>query len=207
MGYRPVEFRIHIVIGIQKIQFNTSYIHSPYGSIYLIIQIRYFYNHRVAIGIQLTFNRQATEILCFVICNLLPVHGQSLRKITITIKETDCTHIYVAIGSLFQIITGQYSQTTGIYLQHVIQTVLHTEISYRRTCLVRLYVHVFTECGIYVVHFTYDRTVFRQFLHLLIAETFQQQHRILSHFVKQVFIQTAEQHASIMVPRPPHITS
>lgn len=53
MGYRPVGIsRIYIVIGIQKIQFNTSYIHSPYGSIYLIIQIKdYFYNHRVAIGI------------------------------------------------------------------------------------------------------------------------------------------------------------
>ena len=173
MGYRPVEFRIHIVIGIQKIQFNTSYIHSPYGSIYLIIQIRYFYNHWIAIGIQLTLNRQAAEILCLVICNLLPIHGQSLRKITITIKETDRTHVYVAIGSLFQIVAGQYPQATGIYLQHVVQTVLHTEIGYRRTCLVRLHVHVFTESGIYVVHFTYHRTVFRQFFHLLITETFQ----------------------------------
>ena len=65
--------------------------------------------------------------------------------------ETYGTQVYVAVGSLFQIVAGKYAQTTGIYLKYMIQTVFHTEICNGRTIAVGFYIHVIAELGIYIL--------------------------------------------------------
>src|SRR3712207_120269 len=58
MGDRTVEFRVHIVVGIEQVQLDTTYIDTPYIGMNLIIHIRYIYDNRVTIGVELTFDRQ-----------------------------------------------------------------------------------------------------------------------------------------------------
>ena len=109
---RTVEFAVHFIIRIKQIQRNTSNIHTPYVCMNKIIKIRNVNDQRLTIGIHYTFNRQLTEVLRFVVGNLLSIHRQRLSKVTVTIQETYRTQINIAVGSFFQIVTSQYTQTT-----------------------------------------------------------------------------------------------
>ena len=62
------------------------------------------------------------------------------------------TQINIAVGSLFQIVTSQYAQTTGIYFQDAAQAIFHAEISYRWALLIRLHIHVISEFRINFIH-------------------------------------------------------
>ena len=182
MSNRTVELAVHFIICIQQIQRNTSYIYTPYVSMYIIIQIRNIHHQRLTIRIHHTVDRKLAEVLRFVVGNLLPIHRQRLSKVTVTIQETYRTKIYIAVRSFFQVVTGQYTQTTGIYFQDAAQTIFHAEISYRRTVFIRLHIHVISEFCINIIHSPQNHLVFCQRFQLLIAHTFQQQHRVLATF-------------------------
>ena len=71
---RTVELTVHFIICIQQIQRYTTYIDSPYVCMYVIVQIRYVQYHRLVVFIFHTFQRQAAEVLCLVVGNLLSIH-------------------------------------------------------------------------------------------------------------------------------------
>ena len=56
VGDGTVELAVHFVVGIQQIEGHTTYIHSPYISMYVIVQIRNIDNHLIAVLVQYTFN-------------------------------------------------------------------------------------------------------------------------------------------------------
>ena len=149
---RTVEFAVHFIIRIKQIQRNTSNIHTPYVCMNKIIKIRNVNYQRLTIGIHYAFNRKLTEVLCLVVGNLLSIHRQRLSKVAVTIQETYRTQINIAVGSLFQIVTSQYTQTTGIYFQDAAQAIFHTEISDRWALLIRLHIHVISEFRINFIH-------------------------------------------------------
>ena len=97
MGDGTVELAVHFVVGIQQIEGHTTYIHSPYIGMYVIVQIRNIDNHLIAVLVQYTFNGQLAEVLSLVVGNLLAVHRQRLGKITVTVEETYTTQVNVAV--------------------------------------------------------------------------------------------------------------
>ena len=130
----------------------------------------------------------------------LSMDGQSLGEITVTVQETYGTQVYVAVGSLFQIVAGKYAQTTGIYLKYMIQTVFHTEICNGRTIAVGFYIHVIAELGIYIFHSAQNNLIFSKRLKLGIAHTFQQQNRVLSYFFPKSRVKVSKQFGGFKVP-------
>ena len=132
MGDGFVELRVHLIVGIQQVEWNTSYIHTPYISMNLVIHVRHIYDEMVAVGIELSLDRQRIEVLGLVVGNLLSVHRQTLGEVAETIEETYGAHVNIAVGSLLQVIAGKHTQTAGVNLQHLIETVLHAEISHGR---------------------------------------------------------------------------
>ena len=179
---RTVEFAVHFIIRIQQIQRNASYIYAPYVSMYIIVQIRNIHYQRLTICIHHTIDRKLTEVLCLVVSNLLSIHRQRLSKVAITVQKTYCTKIYIAVRSFFQVVASQYTQTTGIYFQDAAQTIFHAEIGNRRTFCIRFHVQIISEFCINFIHSSQNHLIFCQSFQLLIAHTFQQQHRILSTF-------------------------
>ena len=132
MGDGFVELRVHLIVGIQQVERNTSYIHTPYISMNLVIHVRHIYDEMVAVGIELSLDRQRIEVLGLVVGNLLSVHAERLLEIAKSVEESHCTHIDIAVGSLLQVIAGKHTQTAGVNLQHLIETILHAEISHGR---------------------------------------------------------------------------
>ena len=114
----------------------------------IIIEVGHVHDDLLAILVEHAVDRQLAEVLRFVVGYLLSIHGQGLREVTVTIKEAHAAHVDVAVRSLFQVVAGQYAQTTGIYFEHMRQAVLHAEVGYRRTLLVGLHVHIVAELGV-----------------------------------------------------------
>ena len=111
MSNRTIELAIHFVVRIKQIQRNTTYVYSPYISMYIIVEIRYIDNYLLTVFIEHTVDRQLAEVLCLVIGNLLAVHRQCLSEIAITIEETYRAQVDIAVRSFLQIVAGQYTQT------------------------------------------------------------------------------------------------
>ena len=145
MSDRLVKLRVQIVVCIKQIELNTTNISNPYRSVNLIICIWNVYDYRITLSIENTLYRNRVEVLSLILGNLLTIHAQSLCEIAKTIKETDSAHVNIAVGSLFNIVTGKHSKTTRVNLQSRVDTILHTEICHRRASSVRLYIHIVLE--------------------------------------------------------------
>ena len=117
MGDALVELRVHLVVGVEQIEFHTTDIDTPDVGMHIIVEVRHIDHQRIAILVELALHRQATEVLGFVVGHLLSVHRQTLGEVAVTIQETDGTHIDIGVRSLLHIVTCQHTQTTGIDLQ------------------------------------------------------------------------------------------
>ena len=169
VGYWLVKIRIHLVVRIQEIQFDTSNVDTPHVCVNQIIHIRHVNNQRITVGIQLTLNGQGIEVLRLIVGYLLPVHTERLLEISVPVKEAYSAHINITVGSFFQIIAGKHSKSARIYLKHLVNAVFHAEVSNGRTFLVRLYIHVFSELRIYILHIFHYGFVTHYFLLAVIA--------------------------------------
>ena len=130
---RTVELRVHIIICIQEIQLDTTYVHLPYVCMNLIVCVRHINYQWVTILIIYSLDRERVEVLSIIVSNLLTIHTQRLLEITISVEETNATHIYVAIRSLLHIVTSKHTETTRVDFNHLVDTILHAEVCYRRT--------------------------------------------------------------------------
>ena len=200
-----VELAVHFIVSIKQIERDTSNVHSPHISMHVVVQIRNIHYHLLALLIQYTVDGQLAKVLCLVIGNLLAVHRQCLCKVTVAVQETDCTQVGVAIGSFFQVVTGKYTQTAGIYLKYMAQTILHTEISHGRALAVRLHIHVCAELGVYVIHSAQNNFVICECLEFSITHTFQQKYGVLSHFFPESRVKVSEQFGGFIIPCPPDV--
>ena len=205
MGNRTVKLAVQLIIRIEQIERDTAYIDSPYISMYIVVQIGNIHDHLIAVLVEYTVDRQLAEVLSFVIGNLLTIHRQSLREVTVTIEETYRTQVNIAVRSFLQVIAGQYAQTTRIYFQNVIQTIFHTEIGHGGTLLVGLHIHICTELRVYIIHSAQDNLIIRKRFKFSIAHTFQQKHGILSYLFPQSRVKVSEQFGSLIIPRPPDV--
>ena len=156
MGDLTIPLAVHLVIGIQQVQVHTAYRYFPEISLHRATRIRNLYNHVRAVLLLHLRDRQVSEVLRLVVSDLLTFRRERLGEITVTVEETDCGHIHVAIRCLFDVVARQDTQTAGINIQHVGQTVLHREISDGRFFLVFRGVHVRAELGIYLVQLFHE---------------------------------------------------
>ena len=58
VGNRLVKLGVHIIVGIQQIQGDTTHVDTPYISMNLVVHIGNIHHHRVTVGIQLTLDGQ-----------------------------------------------------------------------------------------------------------------------------------------------------
>ena len=58
MGDGLVELRVHLVVGVEQIQFHATHIHSPNQSMHMIVHIRNVDNHRCTVLVELLLDRQ-----------------------------------------------------------------------------------------------------------------------------------------------------
>ena len=200
-----VKLGVQLIVGIKQVELYTSHIYAPNISVNLIVSVRNFYHQWIALFVKLTFDGECTEVLRLIISNLLSVHRQALCKISEAIQEANGTHIYIRIRCLFHIVAGKHTKTTTIYLQRRMDTILHAEISHRRTFVIGLYVHILTEHVVNVFDALHQSFVLHNFLFASICQTFQQHHRIMIHFMIDFRVKVAEQVARLKIPYPPHV--
>ena len=74
VGDRLVKVGVHLVVGVKKIEFHTTHIHTPNVCMNLIVGIRNINDDRISVLIELALNRKSAEILCLVIGYLLAIH-------------------------------------------------------------------------------------------------------------------------------------
>ena len=96
---------------------------------HLIVDIRHINDNLIAILVEHALDRQTVEILRVVTGNLLTIHAQGLREIAVTIEETDAAEIDVGVRGFLQVVTCQHTKTTRINLQHLVEAILHREVS------------------------------------------------------------------------------
>ena len=96
----------------------------------LIIHIGHVNNNGVAILVEHALDGQRVEVLSIVVSNLLAVHAERLLEVAVAIEEADGTHVNIAVRSLFHIVAGKHTQTTRVDFQHLVNTILHTEVSH-----------------------------------------------------------------------------
>jgi hypothetical protein len=96
---------------------------------YLIVCVRYINYQWVTILIIYSLDRERVEVLSIIVSNLLTIHTQRLLEITISVEETNSTHIHVAVRSLLQVVTSKHTKTTRVDFNHLVNTILHAEVS------------------------------------------------------------------------------
>ena len=171
----------------------------------LIVHVRYIYHHGLAVLVHLLFDGEAAEVLCFVVGNLLTVHGEGLREVAEAIEETDSTHINIGVGSLLDVVTGEDTETAGVDLQRLVQAILHAEVCYAGTVCAGLDIHVSTELIIDVIHLLDDGLVLSELGELLVVQAFEHEHRILSTLLIEDGVEMCEKTTGAVIPSPPHI--
>ena len=169
MGDRTVKLRVHIIVSIEQIELDTANVYLPNISMYLIVHIGYVYHNRVAILVQNALNRKRIEVLGVVFGNLLAIHTQTLSEVAEAIEETDCTEVNITVRCLLEVVTSQHTETTGVNLEHLVETIFHTEISYRRTIGIGLDVHVGRKLRIYILDFLHQLCIVHDFDLAIIA--------------------------------------
>ena len=207
VGDGLVELGVHLVVGIEQIERDATHIDAPYVSVNLIVHVRNIDNQGIAIGIELTLHGERVEVLCFVVGYLLALHVQALSEIAETIQETDSTHVDIAVGGLFQIVAGKHAQTARIDLKNLVQAVLHAEISHGGTLGVGFHIHVLTEELIDVLHVFHDFLILHNLGLAVIAQTVQEKHGVVVHFLIKILVEAAPKLTGFEVPCPPHVVS
>ena len=173
----------------------------------LIVHIRYIDDNRVAILIQNTLQRERIEVLSIIIGNLLTIHAQRLLEITISVEETNGTHIHVAIRCLLQVVTSKHTKTTRVDFNHLVDTILHAEVSYRWALSIRLHIHILAEHLIDVLNLSHCLLILNNSFLAVVAQTLQEQYWVSIALLVQIRIKTLEQVTTLVVPCPPHIVS
>ena len=203
VGDGTVELGVHVVVGVQQIKADAPHIRTPHQGMHMIVHIGHVDHHLIAVGIEHTLNGQGIEILRVILGNLLAVHAEALCEIAITIEEPHGTHVDIAVRSLFQIVAGQHAQTARIDFQHLRQTKFHAEIGHRGTLLVGFHSHVIMKLRVNILHAFHERFVLHDSLFPLVAQTLEQQHRVVVDSLIEVGIEALEELGCLIVPCPP----
>ena len=140
---RAVPFAVHIVVGVEQIEFNATHIRAPYFGINHAAGVRHFKNQLLSVFVEHRIDGQLVEVLRFVVGNLLSIKGETLCKVAIAIQEANCCHIHTIVGCFFNIVAGKNAKTTGINLQSAAQAIFHAEIRHGRKVFAQGHFHIF----------------------------------------------------------------
>jgi hypothetical protein len=205
VGDRTIPLGVEFIIGIEQIEVHTTYSHLPEVSLDDTIGIGHLDNHIGAILFLDLGDGEVSEVLRLVVSDLLPLGRERLGEITIAIEEADGGHIDIAVGSLFDIVTGEDTETTGIDLEDMGETILHGEISDRRFFLVLGSVHVCTELIVGLVELLHELLIFGELDHLIIADGIEQHHGVGAGAMPSIEVDVTEEVLCIAIPAPPEV--
>ena len=177
---RAVKITVLVEVGIEQVKIHTSHVNFPDVGINHAPGIRHLENHLLSIFINHWFNGKVIEILRLVIGYLLSIHREGLGEIAIAIKETNSGHIDAAVTCLLDIVTGEDTQATRVYLESVAQSILHAEIGHRGDILAHGLAHIFLEVIIDSVDFCHKLFVFAKLLKLRGRHLIEHHHGVLT---------------------------
>ena len=207
MGDALVEFGIHLVVGVEEVEGDASYVDLPYESVYGEGVEGDVNDHLLALVVENALDGHAVEILRLVFCNLLSVHREGLCEVTVTIEETYGSHVNVGVGSLLDIVAGKDAEATGVDFHVVIHTILHAEIGYAGTVGALGLVHIVAELLVDAVHASHQVLVGAHHLQTLVADAVQQFNGILLHFAPDFGVKALEEFKGFLVPAEPEVVS
>ena len=130
MSDAAIIFGIHVEIGVHEVKFHSADVDSPDVGVNSSSGERHFKNHGLAIITEYLFDRQLIEVLGLIVGYLLAIQRESLGEVSMTIKETYGRHVDTTVRSLLDVVTGENSETTGIYFKTIAKSIFHTEICY-----------------------------------------------------------------------------
>ena len=87
----------------------------------------------------------------------------------------------------------------------MVHTILHAEISHRRTLGVRLLVHVVAEEFVHLLDACQNFLVFAQLSETLIGNAVEKFNRVLIHFFPNLCVQATEEVEGFLVPAEPKV--
>ena len=97
MSDLTIELRVHLIVSVEKIERDTTYIDTPDEGMNCEGREGNIYDYLIAVGIEHALDGHAVEILSFVVGNLLTIHREGLCEVAITIEEAYGTHVYVGV--------------------------------------------------------------------------------------------------------------
>ena len=200
-----IVFRVQFIVGVEQVEGHAAYVGTPKGSVNHEVGIRHVDNHLVAVLVEHALNGQAVEVLSLVVGNLLAVHRERLREITIAVEETYGYHVHIAIGGFLQIVAGKNAKAARINFKHVVQTIFHAEISHRGTLGIRLFSHVSMKVCVHLVHAGEEFLVLRKFFETVVVDAAEQFDGVFVHLLPKFLVKRAEQGAGVCTPRPPQV--
>ena len=70
------------------------------------------------------------EVLSLVFSHLIAGRSKSLGEVSVPVEKTHGNQVDIHIAGLLEVVSGEDSQTSGIYLERGVQAILHTEVCY-----------------------------------------------------------------------------
>ena len=206
VGDATIPFRVLVEVGIEQVKLNSTNVYLPYASINnQIIVVRHFEHHVGTISILHLLDRELVEVLSLVVSLLAAIGRKGLCEITVAIEEAYSAEIDIRIRCLLNVVTSQNTETAGIDLQASGQTVLHAEISNRRTLCVLGFCHIRLETGDNIVHLSHQFLVGNNGIQFVEIHGLEHSHWIMSGRTPQFDVEFTPEFASIGIPRPPKV--
>ena len=174
VGDGAVPLAVRVEVGIEQIEFDTTHVDTPDVGIDDAAGVGNFEYHGATVFLGHLLDGQLIEVLSLVVGNLLAVHRQCLGKVAIAVKEANSSHVDVAVAGLFQIVTGQNTETARIDFQYMAQTILHAEVGDGGYVFAFFDVDIFFEMLIHRVDVVHELFVFRNFFESFIPDALQE---------------------------------
>ena len=205
IGHLTILRRVCLIVSVKQIEVGTTHGHLPETGCDRATREGHVCGHPVTLRVHDRLCRDLCEVLRVVTGDLLALTGDDLGEVAVTVQKSDSHKVDVHIAGLLEVVTGQKSKTSGVYLQRCVKTIFHTEICDRRVGALGLECHIGVELVHHGLEFAEEGLILCQSLEPLEAHSVKQSHRVVAGVVPDHRINRLEQGFGGLVPAPPKI--
>ena len=130
---------------------------------------------------------------------------QPPREVAVTVEKSHCDHRNVLVRRLLEVVAGKDAEASGVYLQRVVQTVLHREVCYLLGLRVRFLVHVVLELRVYPVEYSEEHRIVLKLHQTVHRKPVEQYDRVPVDLYPKLLVDVLEQVAGARSPAPPEV--
>ena len=205
MGNGTVLGKVGLPVCVEEIEVGTADRHLPDAGDDIAPRESHARSHPVALGVKHGLCRDLEEILRLVLGHLVTIGGKLLGEVTEAVQETDGDEVDVHVTRLLEVVAGEDAETTGIYLERGIQTVLHAEICDGRVGPLLLGRHVGVELGHHGVELLKESLILGQGVETLDTHLVKDIHGVVAGLGPHGRVNGLEQGLGAVVPAPPKV--